>query len=165
MDESLRSILIGLTPVYVILMIAAVLTAARRSAVLSAEDSDRIIHPLLFGIAWQCVHFTEEFATGLYAKLPALMNLSPWSPSFFVGFNVAWIAIFVVSVVGIRRNVAIAYFPVWFLAVALLLNGVLHPLLSLYSRGYFPGLITSPVAGLIGLLLLRRLVSMTRSRD
>jgi len=46
--------------------------------------------------------------------------------------------------------------------MAALANGVAHPLLSVRVAGYFPGLITSPVLGIVGVLLLRRLTSITR---
>lgn len=164
MEESLRSVLVGLTPIYVMLIGAGMLAAFRRPPVLSGEDSDRIVRPFLVGVAWQCVHFTEEFATGLHVELPALFNLSPWSKSFFVAFNLAWIAIWILSSLGVRRNVGLAYFPVWFFGVAMLANGLLHPLISLYVGGYFPGLMTSPVAGLIGLVVVVRLFSVTTRR-
>lgn len=162
MDESLRSILVGLTPIYVMLVVAGVLTIVRRSPVLHAEDSDRIVYPFLVGVAWQCVHFTEEFATGLNVALPALLNMTPWSENFLVGFNLSWIAIWILSAIGVRRNVRGAYFPVWFFGVAMLANGLLHPLISLYVGGYFPGLVTSPAAGVIGVVLIRRLASVTK---
>ncbi len=165
MDEALRSILVGLTPVYVMLIVAGALALTRRPPVLNGEDSDRIIRPFLVGVAWQCVHFTEEFATGLNLKLPALLNLTSWSENFLVAFNLSWIAIWILSAVGVRRNIRVAYFPVWFFGLAMLANGLLHPLISLYVRGYFPGLVTSPVAGLIGFVLLRRLASLTKSKD
>ncbi|MBT8402018.1 MAG: HXXEE domain-containing protein [Rhodothermia bacterium] len=165
MDESLRSILVGLTPIYLMLVVAGVLVATRRPSLLHGKDSDRIVHPFLVGVAWQCIHFTEEFATGLNVKLPALLNLTPWSENFLVAFNLAWVAIWILSAVGVRRNVRVAYFPVWFFGVAMLANGLLHPLVSLYVRGYFPGLVTSPVAGLIGVVLVRRLASLTKRKD
>jgi hypothetical protein len=40
-------------------------------------------------------------------------------------------------------------------------NGVAHPLLSVATGGYFPGLFTSPVVGGIGLVLLSRLWKAT----
>jgi hypothetical protein len=50
-------------------------------------------------------------------------------------------------------------FPVWFLAIASAANGVVHPILSLIVAGYFPGLWTSPLAGLLGAALLRTLLA------
>ncbi len=57
----------------------------------------------------------------------------------------------------------LAFFPVWFFAIAAIVNGVAHPLPAVAARGYFPGLITSPVVGVVGVLLWLRLVAVTRS--
>jgi hypothetical protein len=45
---------------------------------------------------------------------------------------------------------------------AFFVKGILHPLLSLATRSYFPGVWTAPVVGVFGLLLLRRLGLHTR---
>jgi hypothetical protein len=52
-------------------------------------------------------------------------------------------------------------FPLWFLGIACALNGLAHPLLALRSGGYFPGLITSPLVGVAGVLLLWRTLRVT----
>jgi hypothetical protein len=43
-----------------------------------------------------------------------------------------------------------------------MLTGMAHPLMAAASGGYFPGLTTSPVIGVAGLLLWSRLRSATR---
>jgi len=48
-------------------------------------------------------------------------------------------------------------FSIWFLAIASAVNGVAHPVLSLVSGGYFPGLWSSPLVGVAGVFLLRAL--------
>jgi hypothetical protein len=40
-------------------------------------------------------------------------------------------------------------------------NAIWHPLLCLATGGYFPGLFTSPFAGIIGVMLLSRLWKLT----
>jgi len=42
---------------------------------------------------------------------------------------------------------------------------VAHPALSVFTQGYFPGLVTSPLVGVLGVLLLRRLHAVTRAVD
>jgi len=54
-----------------------------------------------------------------------------------------------------------ALFPLWFLAIASLANGVAHPLLSVQAGRYFPGLFTSPLVGVAGLALLRQMALAT----
>lgn len=73
----------------------------------------------------------------------------------------AWLAIWSLSAWGLAVRRRAAPFPLWFLGIAGLANGVAHPALSVLSGGYFPGLVTSPVFGLAGVLLLRRLLLVT----
>ena len=47
----------------------------------------------------------------------------------------------------------IAFLPVWFFVLAQLANAVAHPILAIVAGGYFPGLATSPVVGIVGLWL------------
>jgi len=54
-------------------------------------------------------------------------------------------------------------FPIWCFAIAAIVNGIAHPLLAVAARGYFPGLITSPVVGVVGVLLWIRLIALTRT--
>jgi hypothetical protein len=101
--------------------------------------------------------------TGFPQRFPALLGLAPWSTAFFVSFNMFWIAIWSCSCWGATAGWRVALFPLWFLAVAGLANGVAHPLLSVRAAGYFPGLFTSPVVGVAGFLLVRQLVLATGS--
>ena len=49
-------------------------------------------------------------------------------------------------------TVPIHLYHVWFLAIASALNGIAHPVLSMMGGGYFPGLLTSPLVGILGTL-------------
>ena len=55
-----------------------------------------------------------------------------------------------------------ALIPIWFFAIGMSLNGVVHPLLALQAGGYFPGLASSPVVGLFEVMLWSRLLAFTR---
>ncbi len=57
----------------------------------------------------------------------------------------------------------IALLPVWFFAIGAIVNGIAHPMLAVVSQGYFPGSITSPVVGVLGVLLWVRLQVLTTS--
>ena len=48
------------------------------------------------------------------------------------------------------------------LAIAGTFNGIAHPALALAAGGYFPGLISSPVIGVAGVLLWRSLLRSTQ---
>lgn len=153
MNETLRSILVGTIPIDVMTGVAVWLTVSRGAR--SAGRGTVVLAGLAIGV--QGVHFLEEYFTGFYVRYPELLGLSPWPAEFFVGFNVAWIAVWCATLPGVRVGCRAAYFPVWLLAVAGIVNGVAHPLLAVAVGGYFPGLVTSPVIGVLGLLLFVRL--------
>ncbi len=111
--------------------------------------------------AAQAGHFVEELTTGLHERLPAAFGLPPMSLRLFISFNVAWLVIWALSTWGLARRHHVALFPLWFLGIAAVANGLLHPLLALNAGGYFPGLATSPVMAVVGALLLVRLSRVT----
>jgi hypothetical protein len=41
------------------------------------------------------------------------LSVSPRSSEFFVTFNLVWLAVWMVSLVGIRHSIQAAWFPVW----------------------------------------------------
>ena len=85
--------------------------------------------------------------------IPAILGLPSWSDNFFVAFNLIWLSVWILSAVGLQRGHRFALFPVWFFAIAAIVNGIAHPLLPVVARGYFPGLVTSPILGVFGVLL------------
>ena len=116
---------------------------------------------LALATAIQCGHFAEEWATDFHVRFPALFGLEPIPLSFFVVFNLTWIAIWIASVPLLRAARKPAIFAAWFLAIAGMLNGVAHPLMAVASGGYFPGLISSPFIGLASIYLWKRLDDAT----
>jgi len=141
-----------------LLAVAAVLATVRNQS--AAADSVALrgaAHALAVTAGVQAVHFTEELATGFHEQFPALFGLPAMPLGVFVGFNLAWLGIWSVSVAWIRTGHPVPLFTAWFLAIAGCVNGIAHPLLALVAGGYFPGLFTSPFIGLAGLWLARRL--------
>jgi len=116
---------------------------------------------LILAAVVQAAHFVEEASTGLDRRLPAVFGLAAIPSPVFVGFNLAWLAIWAASVPGLRAGRQAALFAAWFLAVAGVGNAVAHPLLALATGGYFPGLVTSPLIGAAGVYLARRLREAT----
>ena len=163
MSDSVRSMIFGPSVLYGVAAVAILLTIIRRPARNSADAIDAIIRLYLVGIAFQCLHFTEEYVTRFYVRAPEFLGFVAWPSEFFVIFNLTWIALWLLAAVGVKREMRIAYFPLWFFAIGMVGNAVWHPLLCLATRGYFPGLFTSPFAGIVGLLLLSRLWKLTRS--
>ncbi len=141
-------------------LVALVLTGARS---LSPDPAlrRRAARALALATAAQAIHFTEEAVRGLHRALPALIEQPPIPFDLFVGFNVAWLVIWGWSVWGLTRARPFAVFAAWFLGVAGVVNGIAHPLLALAGGGYFPGLVTAPVIGVAGLIVVRRLAQAT----
>ena len=141
------------------------LTVLRRPVDGDLAGRERTARLFLLGLAVQCMHFMEEFLTHFQDRFPALLGLPPWSERFFVAFNLIWLSVWILSAIDLERTYRLALFPVWFFAIAAVVNGIAHPLLAAVVHGYFPGLITAPVLGVLGVLLWLRLLELTRKRN
>lgn len=161
MSEELRSILLGTAGLSVAGVIALFLTLSRGSIEASEAALRAAVRLSAIAVLFQAAHFAEELATGFHLRFPVLLGLSPWSLRFFVTFNLFWLAVWSLSLWGLKARWQAALFPLWFLGLGCLVNGLAHPALSLRTGGYFPGLFTSPLVGLVGIFLLRRLSAIT----
>jgi Protein of unknown function with HXXEE motif len=162
MNDSLRSMLEGTAPLSLGAVMALLLTVLRRPVTGDLAARERTALLFLTGLAVQSLHFMEEFVTGFEDRFPALLGLPAWSQNFFAAFNLLWLAGWILSAIGLLKGYRFALFPVWFFAIAAIANGIGHPTLAIVAHGYFPGLITSPVLGVVGVLLLLRLLKLTR---
>lgn len=165
MNEELGSIVLGTAGLSVAAMVALLLTLSRKTLSPEPSEARRVRHVAVPGIFLHCLHLTEEWFTGFHVRFPVMLGLAPWPSAFFVSFNVFWIAIWVICLMLLRSQPRVALFPLWFLAIASAANGVAHPLLAVASGGYFPGLWSSPLVGIMGVLLLRTLGSFSRRRE
>lgn len=164
MSEQIRSIFIGTLGLTAAASVAGVLTVVR-GGIIAKETLIRVtFRTALLSILCQAVHFGEETWTGFPERFPKLLGLAPWPYSFFIAFNVVWLLIWVIAARGMTSRHPITLFPLWFLGIAGVANGLAHPVLSLYVGGYFPGLVTSPLVGVAGVLLLSRLNRVTQRR-
>jgi hypothetical protein len=163
MNENLRSMLMGTAGLSVAAIAAVLLTMMRRLVDGDPVVRERTVRLFLIGLAAQSLHFMEEDVTGFAYRFPALLGLTPWPQNFFVVFNLIWLSVWILSAIGLQKGYRFALFPVWFFAIAAVANGIAHPLLAVIARGYFPGLITSPVIGFVGVLLGLRLFKLTRA--
>lgn len=159
--------MLSLIPSIAVLGLAAFaavqLTQRRPSLTKFAIERVTASQALGLATAVQGVHFAEEWAADFHVRFPALFGLEPMPLSFFVVFNLTWIAIWIASVPLLRSARKPAFFAAWFLAIAGMLNGVAHPLMAVASGGYFPGLISSPFIGLVSIYLWQRLRRATSS--
>lgn len=142
---------------------ALLLTILRRPVDGDQVGRERTARLFLIGLAAQCMHFMEEFVTRFQDRFPTLLGLSAWSQNFFVVFNLIWLSVWILSSIGLRRGYRLALFPVWFFAIGAIVNGIAHPMLAVVARGYFPGLVTSPIVGALGVMLWVRLQALTTS--
>jgi len=163
MNENLRSMLMGTAGLSVAAIAAVLLTMMRRRVDGDPVVRERTVRLFLIGLAAQSLYFMEEDVTGFAYRFPALLGLTPWPQNFFVVFNLIWLSVWILSAIGLQKGYRFALFPVWFFAIAAVANGIAHPLLAVIARGYFPGLITSPVIGFVGVLLGLRLFKLTRA--
>jgi hypothetical protein len=161
MNENLRSVLTGTAGLSAAAVVALLLTILRRPVDGDLAGRERTARVFLIGLAAQCIHFVEEFVTRFQDRFPALLGLPPWSANFFVVFNLIWLSVWILSAIGLRRGYRFALFPVWFFAIGAIANGIAHPILAVIAHGYFSGLITSPIVGVSGVLLWRRLQALT----
>lgn len=160
--------MLNLLPSMLVLGLAALaallLVLSRWSPPASAAERRAAARALALALGVQSVHFAEETATGLHERLGALFGLPGIPVSVFVIFNLMWLGIWVASVPGLRSKRALAFFAAWFLAIAGMFNGILHPLLAIAAGGYFPGLVSAPFIGLASGWLWFRLRRATRPR-
>ena len=161
MGDDVRSMLLAPAGLYLPLAAALVLSFVRSSRSDAAGDRAKLARFVLVGIACQGAHFLEELVTELPARFPPLFGLAPISTMAFAGFNIFWLVVWVVAALGLPSGSRLAYFPIWFFGLGMCLNGVAHPLLSIWVGGYFPGLITSPIAGVVGVVVVTRLLGVT----
>jgi hypothetical protein len=162
MDRSLwTSLVLGPAALWIALAAAALVVAARGT---DPERLKRVVAPALTTVALQAAHFGEEFATGFHRRFFPQLGLAPWPDALFAGFNLAWIAVWLIAVgaAAARRASGPAATVLTFLAIAAVVNGIVHPLLSLRAGGYFPGLFSSIPLALGGLWLWRRLAASGR---
>jgi len=160
--------LLSLLPSIVILGIAA-LAAMRQTLVYpsppdQSEARSAAARALAATAVIQAAHFTEEALTDFPGRLGDLLGLPAMPMSFFLVFNLGWLAIWAASVPGLRSARLGAFFAAWFLAIAGIINGIAHPALSIASGAYFPGLLTSPFIGIAGIWLFRKLKATPGSR-
>ncbi|NND67764.1 MAG: HXXEE domain-containing protein [Halioglobus sp.] len=112
-------------------------------------------------IILQCLHFSEELATGFHIRFPALFGQPAMPLAVFVLFNLVLIVIWLACLSGIAGRKRRVLFPLAFLCLAALANMVAHPVFALLGGGYFPGLWTSPVLGIAAIITSRTLLNLT----
>ncbi|MGI3212795.1 hypothetical protein ACROSR_16985 [Roseovarius tibetensis] len=130
-----------------------------------ALPEGRALYPLYFGVlAWQFLHFSEEFMTGFRERFPAFFGAEPFSTELFVGINMVSYFGFTIAFIAVFAGGR------WFLLVPVLFfivygaigNAISHTYWVILEGGYFPGFFTAQLYWVIGVLLLSCLVNSWR---
>ncbi len=153
MTEGARTVLSITAPLLAVALVALVPTLRRDPRGANRAARVRAGRLVLVAVAFHVLHAVEEYATGFPEKYPELLGLSPLPPGLFWIANGGLVLLWGWCALGIARGVRIAFLPVWFFVLAQLANAVAHPILAIVAGGYFPGLATSPVVGIVGLWL------------
>ena len=133
----------------------------------SVEQSKltRACQVCLLGIAVQCLHFLEKYLAGFQRVYPPMLGLDPWSDPFFVSLNLPFIALLVLAAAGFLYQLRLAYFVVWFFAIAMFGNGVVYPVVSVMRGAYLPGTITAPIHLVVAIILIEELLTLRRTKS
>lgn len=164
MADVMGSMLVGTAGLMLAGGASLLLAVTRRSMPGTEHARRRAATVMAATVVVQAAHFAEEYATGFPTTFPVVLGLEPWPTTLFVAFNLAWLVVWSWAAARLVSGSHLVGFPAWFLATAAMLNGAAHPLLAAHVGGYFPGLATSPVLGVAGLWLWRRLWCLTESR-
>ncbi|NOJ70448.1 hypothetical protein [Paenibacillus alvei] len=116
--------------------------------------------PFFFGVlAWQFIHFSEEFSTGFATRFPLIYGGEPYTAQFFVVLNMVSYSCFALAAIFafIRRKPVLLIPVLFFTAYGALGNAIAHTTWSLYFGEYFPGLYTAQLYWVFAPLLLRKL--------
>jgi hypothetical protein len=115
-------------------------------------------------LAWQFVHFTEEFLTGFYDRFPQLYGASPFSQALFVSFNMVSYFVFVVTCLLVFvKGIRFLLIPVlFFIVYGAIGNAISHTWWVVLQKSYFPGFYTAQAYWIIGPLALSKLIGSRR---
>ena len=128
------------------------------------QSADHNYHPSRFGapaVVVQFAHLTEEYLTGFYKEFPPLFGTQWWSERGFVTIIILVFGIlYLLAAIGLLYKNPFANCFLWFVALGpMLVNSIAHPIVSLITRGYFPGLLTAPIQLVVSIVFIRRPIS------
>lgn len=139
---------------YVVLALAAfALTVFRKPR--AGADIGALLAAWLFAIACQGLHVAEEYVTGFHQQMPDWLGLGAWSPRTLLVLNLIGVAVGTLSVAGVAARMRVAWCPLWFIALAMIADGLWHPMLAVASGAYFPGTLTALLVAAAGSLVAR----------
>ena len=98
-------------------------------------------------LAWQFLHFNEEFLTDFKTKFPLLYGSSPYSNEKFVSLNmVAYFTFAISCVLFLKTRLKFLLIPaLFFITYGAIGNAIAHTWWSIRLMDYFPGVLTAQV--------------------
>jgi len=152
-------LIVTFVPSMVVAYVCYLLTSYR-----AMPDPARVLPVYLLAVAVQCLHFSEEFATGFYTRWPVeIFHARPFDVTVFVLINLVSDAAFILAALAIYKRVKIPMIIVWFFTImGAIGNAVQHPIYAVMVGGYFPGLFTSFIYLALGPVLFWRLWAGSR---
>ncbi|NJP91435.1 HXXEE domain-containing protein [Nonomuraea sp. FMUSA5-5] len=123
-------------------------------------DPARVLPVYLVGLAWQFLHFGEEFMNGFNRRWPTeVFGAQAMTLDLFVWINMISYAAFAMGALAIYRGWRVPLLIAWFFAImGAMGNAIGHPVYDLVSGDLaFPGIVTSLGYWIIGPVLVHRL--------
>ena len=134
----------------------------------AAPDPARVLPIYLVALAWQFLHFAEEYSGQFWIRWPEdVFAAPPMTVEFFIWGNMASYAAFTLGALTLFKGWRVPLLIVWFFAImGIMGNAIGHPIYALISGDvFFPGTLTSLAYWLIGPALILRLWRSSRSRE
>ncbi|SFK82777.1 HXXEE domain-containing protein [Shimia haliotis] len=122
-------------------------------------------YPVFFGtLAWQFIHFTEEFRTGFQELFPVLYGAEPFSADLFVSVNmVSYFGFSISCILVLSRNIRFLVAPMlFFIVYGAIGNAIAHTWWVILMGEYFPGFVTGLVYWILGPFALSRLIGSAK---
>lgn len=111
-------------------------------------------------LAWQFLHFNEEFMTDFKTKFPLLYGSMPYSNEKFVGINMVAYFVFSAScVLFLKTKLKFFLVPVlFFITYGAIGNAIAHTWWSIKLKNYFPGFFTAQLYWFLGPWILYKII-------
>ena len=125
----------------------------------------RVFYPFFFSLlAWQFLHFGEEFMTGFRSQFPEFFGTEPYSAELFVGINMVSYFVFTTAfIMAFSFGLRFLLVPVlFFIVYGAIGNAISHTFWVLSEGAYFPGFFTAQMYWILGFMVLSKLVSSWR---
>jgi hypothetical protein len=108
-------------------------------------------------LAWQCLHFTEEFLANFAVLFPKIYNGQPYSDDTFLSFNMLSYFVFIMAPIMVYfKGIKFLFLPtLFFIVYGAMGNAIAHLWWTLVEGHYFPGFFTALGYWFLGPILLK----------